>query len=183
MFYLKIVRTVFEDTSPEGSKEPRRFVIVMDMDEQMELSTKDIPGLIGKMESALPEIFPDENSQFTHNCGGGQSEIEEHSFREEIEHGTNIPHLLEHILLHLLSRRVKSCSAFCGQKSTDIEKGILTRYYLVLDCPSKIEAVVAVELAFNMLKAWIEGQEVSIDADAVFAGIREMIDPMLSDST
>lgn len=145
----------------------------------MSLSTSDIPDLAQKMEESLPGIFPHESSHLSHNCGGGHSGIEEHSFREEIEEGTNIPHLLEHILLHLLSRRSNYCAAFCGQRSVDIERGITTHYYLVVDCPSKIEAVVAAELGFYLLEAWIEGRTAVIDGPAVLMEIHNVIKPMV----
>jgi hypothetical protein len=145
----------------------------------MELTTKDIPNLMEKIERALPGIFPDEFSPIVHFCGGHGTDIEQHAFHEEVERGTNIPHLFEHILLYLLSRRSNHCSAYCGQRSIDLEQGITTHYYLVLDYPSKIEAIVAVDLGFQMLSAWVNGVTVEIDPAAVIDGIRMMIEPMV----
>lgn len=175
---LKIIRTIFQE--PESTANGLQFILVLDMEEAAELSTRDIPNLIHKMETALPGIFPDENSKFVHNCGGHRSADDEHSFRDELEKGTSIPHLYEHILLHLLSRRSCACSAFCGQRSIDVERGIKTHYYLVLDCPSKVEAIVASELGFHLIQSWVEGSPAMIDPEAVFAGINEMLGPMLS---
>lgn len=180
MLKLKIIRTVFQDSESASKPGQLQFILIIDMENEIDLSTKDIEGLAVKMETALPGIFPDESSPFAHNCGGGKSGIDEHSFREEIDNGTSIAHLLEHVLLHLLSRRSYSCSAFCGQRSIDIERGINTHYYLVLDCPSKIEAIVAAELGLNLVLSWIKGESAMIDAVAVFAGIQDMIGPMIN---
>lgn len=179
---MKIIRTIFQDAKygNNSSKEAPKFIIVLDMEDQSMLSTADIPNLPDKMEAALPGIFPNENSKFIHSCGGYGTGIEAHSFREELERGTDIPHLLEHVLLHLLSRRLNSCSGYCGQRSADIERGISTHYYLVMDYPSKIEAIVAVDLGFQLINAWIEGRTITIDPASLISGIREIIEPMVN---
>lgn len=178
---LRLIRTVFQDpmTDEKTSIDIERFTVVIDMADHMLLSTADISDLAQKMDLALPGIFPTDCSPLSHNCGGGNSGIEEHTFREEIDIGTNIPHLLEHVLLHLLSRRSHQCSAYCGQRSIDIERGITTHYYLVLDCPSKIEAVVAVDIGFGLVNAWINGHQPTIDAGAVLSHINDIIKPMV----
>lgn len=176
---MKIIRTIFQNPDSDSDQQPQQFILVVDMESEINLTTHDIPNIIGKMEKALPGIFPDDSSPLAHNCGGGKFGVDEHTFKEEIENGTSIPHLLEHVLLHLLSRRSYSCSAFCGQRSVDIERGIDTHYYLVIDCPSKIEAVVASEIGFYLIQSWIKGETAVIDPTAIFAGIHSMIDPML----
>lgn len=168
---MKIIRTVLQG---EG-----KFTLVIDMQGKAALSTADMPGLASKMAAALPGIFPDTASPIVHTCGGGPAGGSEHPFREELERGMSIPHLLEHVLLHLLSRRTLCCSAFCGQRSADIERGITTHYYLVLDCPSELEAVVAVEIAFGLVSAWIEGRTVTVDSHAVLDRLRQTIAPMV----
>lgn len=170
---MKIIRTVFHD------HEPRRFTLVLDMEESAGLMTSGIPGLIEKMELALPGVFPEERDPLSHTCGGGGTGVPEHAFREELERGTDIPHLLEHVLLHLLSRRTCACSAFCGQRSSDLDRGITTHHYLIIDCPSQLEAVVAVEIAFGLVSAWVEGRTVTINPQAVLDGIERAIGPMV----
>lgn len=172
---MKIIRTVFQQDG--------RFVLVVDMEEQSGLSTLDIAGLEQKMTAALPGIFPGTSDPLTHFCGGQGTAIPEHTLREEVRRGTSIPHLLEHILLHLLSRRSLCCSAFCGQRSQDLASGLTTHYYLVLDCPSQIEAVVAVEIAFGLVSAWVEGRTVSVDPNALLRRIEGLIQPMVSSRT
>lgn len=175
---LKIIRTVFQDPHPSDSSAAPRFVLVVDMQDHAGVSTSDIPDLIDKMQQALPGIFPDDASPYVHSCGGGAGSPE-HPFRDEIERGTDIPHLLEHVLLHLLSRRHPACSAFCGQRSIDLEQGITTHHYLVMDYPSKLEAIVAADLGFELVRAWVEGRTVSIDSATVLDGIRALIEPMV----
>lgn len=181
VFLLKITRTIFQDSEPgyESVERMPKFILILDMEEQAELSTADISDLPVKMEMALPGIFPNENSQFVHSCGGCGCD-EEHPLREEIERGTNIPHLFEHVLLHLLSRRQFPCSAYCGQRSVDIERGISTIYYLVMDYPSKLEAIVAADLGFKLISAWIEGNEFTLDPAVVLADINDTIEPMIN---
>lgn len=145
----------------------------------MGLSTSDLPGLSERIELALPGIFPTDGCEFDHSCGGSESHIEKHPFREEVEQGTNIPHLLEHILLHLLSRRSCRCAGYCGQRSIDIEEGITTHYYIVLDCPSKLEAILATDLGFQLVSAWVEGRTVTIDPAVVMDGVHQLLEPML----
>ena len=176
----KIIRTVFQDHDPakpaDGS---HRLILVIDMEKRSHVSTSDIPCLTEKMEAALPGIFPAEDSPFAHVCGGADTAVSEHPFREEIARGTDIPHLLEHVLLHLLSRRMTACSAYCGQRSTDLERGITSHYYLVLDCPSKLEAVVAVDLGFKLVNSWLDGRTVTIDPASFVAAIRGLLEPMV----
>ncbi len=149
------------------------------MENRSHVSTTDIPFLVEKMEAALPNIFPAEDSPFAHVCGGADTGISEHSFREEIERGTDIPHLLEHVLLHLLSRRMSACCAYCGQRGTDLESGVTSHFYLVLDCPSQLEAVVAVELGFDLVRSWLDGRTVTIDSASFVAGICGLLEPMV----
>lgn len=177
---MKILRTVFQDVKPGNSsaREAPKFILVLDMEDQVGLSTADILDLPKKMELALPGVFPDEDSRFIHSCGGCESDVEEHPLREEIERGTNIPHLLEHVLLHLLSRRLNPCSGYCGQRSADIERGICSHFYLVMDYPSKLEAIVAADLGFRLVSAWIEGK--TIDPASVLTGIHEAIEQMIN---
>jgi len=179
---LKIIRTIFQDfpSRLDADDKSPKFILVLDMEDQLELSTKDIPNLAQKLEIALPGIFPDESSPLSHSCGGKGTDVEKHTFREEIENGINIPHLMEHVMLHLLSRRCNHCSAYCGQRSVDLDQGIETHYYLVMDYPSKLEAIVAADLAFQIVSAWIEDRTVTIDPAVVLDGIRQMIEPMVS---
>lgn len=181
MLKLKIIRTVFQDFDPEDrfGQSGRKFILVIDMETQAELSTTDIPNLPAKMETALPGVFPGSDSPLAHTCGGRGTEVEEHAFREEIARGTSIPHLLEHVLLHLLSRRSNSCAAYCGQRSIDLQRGITTQYYIVLDYPSKVEAVIAADLAFNLISAWVEGRTVTIDPAAILEGVQDILRPMV----
>lgn len=177
---MEIVRTVFQNAeSRDGSGVGPKLVIVLDMGREMGMNTADIPGLVQKMEMALPGIFPDEDSPYLHTCGGLSTGVEVHSFRDEIKRGTDIPHLLEHVLLHLLSRRTNHCSAYCGQRATDLERGIATHYYLVVDCPSRIEGIVAADLAYNFVTSWIGNNEPIIDPAAYLDGIRATLEPMV----
>lgn len=155
------------------------MILVVDMERHIDMCTADISHLAEMMEYALPGIFPDEDSPVSHSCGGKGTDVEKHTFREEIERGTTIPHLLEHVVLHLLSRRTNHCSAYCGQRSTDFEQGIHTHYYLVMDYPSKVEAIVAADLGFQLVSSWIEGRAATIDPDVVMSGVCEMIRPMI----
>jgi hypothetical protein len=150
------------------------------MEEQIEMSTSEIPTLPNMMEIALPGIFPDDDSPLLHSCGGEGTDVEKHTFREEIEQGTTIAHLMEHIVLYLLSRRTNHASAYCGQRSADLELGINTHYYLVMDYPSKVEAVVAADLAFQLVSSWVQGRAVTIDPDVVLEGVCQMIGPMVA---
>lgn len=176
---LKIIRTIFQDEHSQDESSPK-FVLVLDMQDEARLTTSHIQDLPAKMERALPGIFPDASSPYVHSCGGGTTGVPEHSFREEVERGTDLPHLMEHVLLHLLSRRMPACSAFCGQRSIDLENGITTHYYIVMDYPSKLGAVVAAELALELVSAWVEGRTVNIDATAVLTKVRGLLEPMLS---
>ncbi|MBI2842307.1 MAG: hypothetical protein HYX78_02800 [Armatimonadetes bacterium] len=182
MLQLKIIRTIFQDC--ESRHDPSvvqpKFVLVLDMEDKNHITSADIPNIREKMEMALPGIFPDEDSPLVHSCGGRGTDIEKHSFYEEIEQGTNIPHLLEHVIIHLMSRRSNQCSAYCGQRSVDLENGVSTHYYLVMDYPSKLEAVIAADLAFQLVSAWTEGRTVTIDPVTVLEGIRGIIEPMVS---
>jgi hypothetical protein len=150
------------------------------MEDQSGISTSDVPDIKEKLQVAFPGIFPDVDSLVDHSCGGHGSEREKHTFQEEIERGTNIPHLLEHVLIYLLSRRSNHCAAYCGQRSVDLDQGIDSHYYLVMDCPSKIEAIVAIDLGFQVVSALINGKTVTIDPVTVLDSIRRMIEPMVS---
>jgi hypothetical protein len=178
---LKIIRTIFQDCESRHNADESKpkFIIVLDMEDKMELSTSDIENLTDKLNTALPGIFPNETDPLVHSCGGPGTDVEKHTFHEEMERGTNIPHLLEHVLLYLLSRRSNYCSAYCGQRSVDIENGITTHYYLILEYPSKLEAVVATDLAFQMVSAWVEGKTVTIDPKLLLEGILQTIEPMV----
>jgi hypothetical protein len=179
---LKLVRTVFQDHDEHDSTGEciPKLVLLIDMEDHLEFSTVQMPNLAEKMNAALPGIFPDEDSPLAHNCGGKESGIAIHPFRDEVEKGTNIPHLLEHILLFLLSKRSKHCAGYCGQRSIDIEQGILTHYYIVMDYPSKVEAVVAVDLAMQLVTSWIEGKTVVVDRDVLITGLQDRLDPMFA---
>ncbi len=155
------------------------MVLVLDMEDKLELTTSQIPNIERMMEYALPGIFPDDDSPLAHSCGGAGTEHEKHTFREEIEAGTNIPHLLEHVVLYLLSRRTNHCSAYCGQRSGDIEAGINTHFYLVTDYPSKVEAIVAADIGFQLVSAWLEGRAAKIEPEVVINGVCKMLSPML----
>lgn len=176
---LKIIRIVFQDIQPkfDPTGQSPKCVLVLDMEDQLELSTNDVPCIAEKLEKALPGIFPNDDSPVDHSCG---ADAEKHTFREEMEHGTNIPHLLEHVLMYLLSRRSNHCAAYCGQRSVDLEQGIDTHYYLVMDCPSELEAVVAIDLGFQLVSALITGSEMTIDSVTVLDGIRRTIAPMVN---
>ncbi|MEN6520410.1 MAG: hypothetical protein ABFD46_04565 [Armatimonadota bacterium] len=179
---LKIIRIVFQDIQPrfDPTGQPPKCVLVLDMEDQKGLCTNDVPCIAEKLEKALPGIFPDENSPVDHSCGGRGSDVEKHSFREEIERGTNIPHLLEHVLIYLLSRRSNHCAAYCGQRSVDLEQGIDTHYYLVMECPSELEAVVAIDLGFQIVSALINGSTMVIDPVKVLDGIQRALEPMVN---
>lgn len=179
---LKLLRMTFQegadpDTPGESSS---KLVLVVDMEDENHFSTKDIPGLARKMEIAIPGIFPDDDGPLSHNCGGGKSGVTLHSFREEVEHGTHIPHLLEHVIMYLMSKRTSKCSAYCGQRSVDLDQGICTHYYMVFDYPSKVEAVVAVDLAMQVVTAWMQGKTVVIDPNDVIAGVKALLEPMVT---
>lgn len=179
---LKVIRTLFQDFQSrlDSTEHSPKLILVLDMEGQIDLSTNDIPDLASKLELALPGIFPDDSSPVAHSCGGNGSGIEKHTFREEIEAGTNIPHLLEHVVMHLMSRRCNHGTAYCGQRSIDLEKGILTHYYIVLDYPSKLEAIVAADLGFQLVSSWLHGRTVQIDPGVVLDGIRAIIEPMIT---
>lgn len=179
---MKIVRTVFQDIESLANPEDKsqRLILVIDMEDQYNVSTGQIPGLVQKISSAIPGIFPEDGSEIVHTCGGHGTGIEEHSFREEIERGTDIPHLLEHVIMYLLSKRTKHCSAYCGQRSSDIERGITTQYYLVVDCPTKLEALIAADAGFRMVSSWLNGNNVTIDPRLILENMRKVIEPMFS---
>jgi hypothetical protein len=48
-----------------------------------------------------------------------------------------------------------------------------------MDCPSKIEAIVAIDLGFQVVSALINGDTVTIDPVMVLDSIRQMIEPMV----
>jgi len=178
---VRIISMAFQDfqAQPKAAKKTPKFILVVDMEGQANLSTRDIPDIAEKIETALPDIFPKAGSAVDHSCGGNGTEIEQHSFREEVDRGMSIPHLLEHVLLHLLSRRSNRCTAYCGQRSADLERGITTHYWLVLDYPTKLEAIIAADLGFQLVSAWVEGRTVRIDPAVVLDGLRELIEPMV----
>lgn len=171
---MEIIRVTFQKKDGQG-----RMALVLDLEEEAGLTTADIPHLADKMQIALPGIFPDESSQTIHSCGGGLTGIPKHSLREEIAGQTSIPHLLEHILLHLLSRGSCSCGGLCGQRSVDIEQGIATRWHIIVDCPSELEGVIAVGIGFELIYAWLQGKTVIHDPAAIFANIQDRIEQML----
>ena len=178
---MRIIRTVFQDVESrfDETEHLPKMILVLDMEDQMDMCTSSVPKLALMMETALPDIFPDDDSPLAHSCGGEGTDVEKHTFREEIEQGTSIPHLLEHVILYLLSRRTNHCTAYCGQRAIDLEQGINTHYYLVIDYPSKVEAVVAADLGFQLVSSWVEGRAAEIDPDVVLEGVSNMISQMV----
>lgn len=182
---LKVVRTVFQENPDlEGTHHFRenshKVIIVLDLENQDRITTDQIPSLAEKMERALPGIFPDESDAMTHLCGGKDSEHEIHSFREEIQTGTTLAHLMEHMLLFLLSKRSLHCAGYTGRRSIDIEQGIHTHYYMVVEYPSKLEAVIAIDLAFDLIQAWVEDRPANINPDHLIGMIQSHLQAMLA---
>ena len=178
---MKVVRTIFQDIESIGSRDKsQKIVLVIDMEEQFGLSTQSIPGIALKMRQAIPGIFPEDGSEVVHSCGGQGTGINEHSFQEEIETGTDIPHLLEHVIMYLLSKRSNQCSAYCGQRASDIERGISTHYYIVVDCQSKLEAMVAADIGYKLVSSWLSGTTVTLDPQLMLEDMRRVIEPMFS---
>lgn len=178
---MKILRTVFQDSEVRGKTghTAPRLILVLDMEDQINISTRNIPNITHKIEYALPGIFPTADSRLMHSCGGEGTDTAEHSFREEINNGTDIPHLLEHVIMFLLSRRTYSSSAYCGQRSIDIEHGITSHYYLVFEYSSRFEAIIAVDIGYQLVTSWIEGRTVKIDPDTVIGELCKLIEPMV----
>ena len=179
---MKVIRTIFQDIESISAPtyKSQKLVLVVDMEEHFGLSTKSIAGLEKKMRLSLPGIFPMDGSDVVHSCGGQGTDAEEHSFYEEIESGTDIPHLLEHVIMYLLSRRTNHCSAYCGQRSSDIARGISTHYYIVVDCHSKLEAMIAADVGFRLISSWLTGDAVTIDPHLMLEDMRKVIEPMFS---
>lgn len=148
------------------------------MEDMANSSTSDIPNMIDKINTALPGLFPHDDSPLSHSCGGVGSGIELHTFLEEMQEGTSIPHLLEHVVMYLLSRSSDHCSAYCGQRSEDIEHGLTSHYYLVFDCVSHIEGIIAADLGFQLVSAWVDNRKVAINPEVVIEGICDRIRPM-----
>ncbi len=83
-------------------------------------------------------------------------------------------------MLYLLSRRTNHCSAYCGQRSIDLESEIDTHHYIVMDYPSKLEAILAADSGFQLVMAWMEDRLVKIELIEVLDGIRQMMEPMIT---
>jgi hypothetical protein len=49
-----------------------------------------------------------------------------------------------------------------------------------MDYPSKVEAVVAVDLAMQLVTSWIEGKTVVVDRDVLITGLQDRLDPMFA---
>lgn len=175
---MKVLRTIFEHIpNPDAETTGGRMIIALDIPDESDLLTNGIPDLVEKLESALPGIFPEEDDVYAHRCGSGE---DQHDFREEIEKGTNMPHLLEHMILHLLGRSSGRCAGFSGQRSADIERGITSHYYVVVDYGDKVQAVVAADLALQLLCAWRDGRTVRLDPDRVLESIHGRLSDMLA---
>lgn len=182
---MKIIRTLFQDNPElEGTHHFRpnshKVIVVLDLEHQDEVYTNQIPDLASKMERALPGIFPREGDLMTHLCGGQDTEHEIHSFRDEVEQGTTLAHLMEHILLFMLSKRSLHCAGYTGRRSIDIERGIHTHYYMVVEYPTKLEAIVAIELAFELIKSWVDGKSVQMNPQHLISSIQDQIEVMLA---
>jgi len=173
---------IFEERNDQGSQSDRvehagRMVLVLDLKGEEGLRTSEIPDLAAKLETALPGIFPQSDDMYAHMCGTGEAQ---HAFREEIERGTTVVHLLEHVILHLLGRSNGRCGGFSGQRSVDQERGIKNHYYIVTDYTDKLQAVVAAELAFHLVSAWMSNRTVRLDADAIAKSVSYRIEGMLA---
>lgn len=152
------------------------MVIVLSLEGHESPWTDGIQGLARKIETALPGMFPESDDCYAHVCGTGGSQ---HSFREEIEKGTTVVHLLEHVILHLLGRSSGRCSGFSGQRSVDLERGITDHHYIVTDYTDKIQALVAADLAFQLVSAWMAGREVRLDAETITKAVNNRLEAML----
>lgn len=159
---MKIARTVFQENPDlEGTHHFRpnskKVIVLLDLEDQAQITTDRIPNLPSLINQALPGIFPDPDDPLAHLCGGEDTSKEIHSFREEVVQGTTLAHLMEHILLFLLSKRTFHCAGYTGRRSMDIERGIRTHYYIVVEYPSRLEAIIAIDVAFDLIKAWADG--------------------------
>jgi len=178
---LRIVRTIFEENteSEQGAnsfKHNGRMILVLGFEDGESLQASRISNLAAKLETALPGIFPQPDNGFAHMCGTGKSR---HTFRQEIERGTTVVHLLEHVILHLLSRSDGRCRGFSGQRSGDLERGITNCHYVVTHYTDKIQALVAADLAFQMVAAWVAGRTVRLDADIIVKAVNDRLGAML----
>jgi len=179
---LRIIRTILEDNLSGAECAPVKMILVLDMEAEMGRRTGSIRDLAAKLEAAFPGLLAAPTSDYVHLCGDGITK-EEHPFREEIKQGTSIPHLLEHIIIHLLGRANGACTGYSGQRSSDIEQGLTSRYYIVVDCADKLEALVAADLAIQLVYAWLDGRTVRIDPDRMLAGISERLEAMVRPPT
>jgi hypothetical protein len=172
------LKTVFQ-ASPEKDDSGvlcERVVLVLQIEDAAELHTAAICDLQDKMETAFPGIFTSDSDAFAHMCGIGEGQ---HDFRAEIEEGTTVPHLLEHVILHIIGRSSGKCSGFTGQRSSDIERGITDLHYIVTDCPDRLQAVVATDLALHVVQAWLAGRTVRLDRRNMVDSLHDRLQNML----
>jgi hypothetical protein len=182
---LKILRTIFEDSGLQirniyHSLAGQRMILLLDMEGSSSLRTGDIPDIIAKLETAFPGIFEETSKGYYHSCGQDEHC---HAFREEVERGTSIPHLLEHVILYLLGGWNGRCSGLSGQRSVDLEKGLTDHYYVVTEYNDKIEAVAASELAFCLVSAWMDGRMLRLEANGLADSVHKRLAGMLQMAT
>ncbi|HUV05319.1 MAG TPA: hypothetical protein VMX94_09455 [Armatimonadota bacterium] len=178
---LKVLRTIFEEGSTqtrdgETNRRRGRMILVLKIENESELHTTGICRLAKKMEAALPGILPQTDDAYAHVCGAGSTR---HGFREEIEKGTTVPHLIEHLILHMLGRSNSGCSGFSGQRSIDLARGIGDHYYVVTDYADKLQALVVADLAIQLVSAWMAGRTVKLEAGALLDAIEGRLKAVL----
>lgn len=158
----------------------KQVIVVLDMEEQSVINTNQIDHLAAKIESVLPGIFIENPGDGEHLCGGRDTDRELHTFRQEIETGTNLAHLMEHLLLFLLSKRTLHCAGYSGRKSDDLQRGQNSLYYIVVEYPSKLEALVAIDYVFNLVKSWVFNQPLAITPDLYMETLQNRLHTMLA---
>jgi hypothetical protein len=179
---LHIINIVFQDTPQSESirnlqQGSKRAIIHLDMGNDANISTSAIPSLVKKMETALPGILEAPAEELQHICGLAATDA--HDFKEEIIEGTGLCHLLEHLIIYMLGRRMGRCAGFSGQRSQDIETGLKTHHYLVVEYANKLEAVVAIDLAFQMVNAWLHNKTIRLNRDTLITGVQKRLALML----
>ncbi len=179
---MHIINIIFQDAPQSESirnlrQGSKRAIVHLDMENDADISTSAIPGLAKKMEIALPGILEAPAEELQHICG--LADTDAHDFKEEITEGTSLCHLLEHIIIYMLGRRMGRCAGFSGQRSQDIEAGLKTHHYLVVEYANKLEAIVAIDLAFQMVNAWLHDKTVSLDRDTLITGVQKRLALML----
>jgi len=179
---LHILSIVFQDDPQSESlrnlqRGSKRAIVHLDMEGDAGRSTSTISGLTQKMETALPGILEAPDGELQHLCG--LAETDAHDFKEELFEGTNLCHLLEHIIIYMLGRRMGRCAGFSGQRSQDIEAGLKTHHYLVVEYANKLEAVVAIDLAFQLVNAWLQDKTVNLNRELLISSVQRRLMSML----